>query len=474
MTQLFWRFLKFLLIVYVFVFAYEWWRPLPEEMAKIATSYTIPEKSVKFFYDLEKADKNGKVTSVHSIEQRYRELLTGAQHMVLMGEEYVPESGSSTATVLLSEKHSKDRHVAMTIITDEISSRYGGIYSEPLEAQRAAGTLVVQSDMNALPDSNLFYTSLWRPFFSWWGNSPTGGWLSDPINKSTKKFTLRSWLEFFNMKANESHFLLADSKLGKEVKLISIFSSADVSSARGATGATALEIDDKVWSELLRKEKTVVNISGAGLPSYGGSEISDESGALRATLLDQAHMREKLISLIGSMKQNDRLDISARFISDRDIVRALKSAANHNVTIQMILDPNDEILGHTLGGMPNRPVAKELLFGSSGGVSIRWCDPRALPCESRMILGKTASSTYLIVGGADLTRRDTGGYNIESSVLVEGLSDFSASKDAEIYFNKIWANDGGSYTVPYETFADDTFWRSSVYRMMERTGFAYY
>ncbi len=474
MAQLAMRILKIFLIIYVFFFAYEWWRPLPEDMAKIASSYTVPDKGVRFFADLDKKDKQGNYTLAKVIETRYRELLSGAQHMVLMGEEYVPEQSSSTAMTLLAEKHAKDKHVAMSVITDELSSRYGGIHSEALAAQRANGTLVIESDMNAMPDSNLFYTSIWRPFFSWWGNSPKGGWLSDPIAKNTQQFSLRSWMEFFNMKTNESHFLFADMPSGKSVKLVALFSSSDISSPRGSTGAVALEVDDKVWSELIRKERTIANISGGGLPSYSGSDIEDASGTLRATMLDTAHIHDKLISLISEMKQNDHLDIAAQFISDRDIIKALKDAANHNVIIRIVLDPNNEVLGHQLYGMPNRPAAKELVTGTSGGVTIRWCDPRALPCESRMMIGKTASSTFLVVGSADFTRRDTKGYNIESVVLVEGLKDFTAAKDAGAYYSKIWANDGGDYTVPYDAFADDSIWRSSVYRMMERTGFSYY
>jgi hypothetical protein len=91
-----------------------------------------------------------------------------------------------------------------------------------------------------------------------------------------------------------------------------------------------------------------------------------------------------------------------------------------------------------------------------------------------MILGKTATSTFLMIGGADLTRRDIGGFNLEDEVLVESPREFTASKDALGYFEKIWGNLGGDYTIPYEERVDDTLWKSSVYRMMERTGLSYY
>ena len=474
MTQLAVRFLKLLLIIYVFVFAYEWWRPLPEGMTRESATYTVPDKGVRFFADIDKKDKKGDLTEVRAIEARYRELLKKAEHMVLMGEMYVPEAGSSSVTTLLNNKHLTDKHVAIALLTDRMSTRYGGISSEALDAQRKAGTLVIETDMNAMHDSNLLYSSFWRPFFSWWGNSPKGGWLSDPIGQSTGKFTLRSWLTFLNAKMNKSHFIFVDAPNGKTEKLPVLFASSDISAPRGSTGATALEVDDKIWAELSRSAGLIAAISASGLPSFSGTDIDDASGTLRARMLDVTHAHEQIIAHIKNLQQTDQLSIAMRFVSDRDVVSALKDAANRNVNIRVILDPNEEYFGHKLHGMPNRPVAKEFTSNISGGVEVRWCDPRKLPCESRMMLGKSASSTFLMVGGADLTSRDIGGYNIATEVLVESSHDFTASRDAQVYFDKMWMNDGGDYTVPYERFADDSFWRSSVYNIMERTGISLY
>ena len=474
MTQLAVRFLKLLLIIYVFVFAYEWWRPLPDGMGRASASYTVPDKGVRFFADIDKKDKKGDHTEVRAIEGRYRELLQKAKHMVLVGEMFVPDSSSSTVTTLLNEKHATEKHVAIALLTDRMSTRYGGVNSESLNAQRKVGTLVIETDMNAMPDSDLFYSSFWRPFISWWGNSQNGGWLSDPIGRSAGKFTLRSWLTFFNAKMNKSHFIFVDAPTGKTEKLPVLFASSDISAGRGSTGAVALEVDDKLWAELSRSAGLIANISASGLPSFSGTDIDDASGTLRARMLDFTHAHEQIIAHIKNLQQTDQLSIAMRFVSDRDVVSALKDAANRNVNIRVILDPNEEYFGHKLHGIPNRPVAKEFTSNIGGGIEVRWCDPRKLPCESRMMLGKSATSTFLMVGGADLTGRDIGGYNIVSEVMVESTHDFTASKDAEAYFNKMWMNDGGDYTVPYENFADDSIWRSSVYRMMERTGISYY
>lgn len=473
MLQLLLKFLKLLLIIYVFVFAYQWWRPMPEQIISPSLRYDVPDKSVHFLFDLEQT-KNGNAGFGATIASQYQTLLKKAEHLVLIGESYVPETGSSTIRDVIFEKHRADKHVAIALVTDPISTRYGGINSETFSLLRENGVFVINTDMRAMPDGNLFYSSLWRPFFSWWGNSVFGGKFDDPIGLSNQKFTLRSWLAFLNIKMNESHFLLVDTKKGESKKITTLIMSSDLSLPRGSTGAVAVEVSDGIWKELLRKEVAVVNMSNTNLPSYASGDAVDETGPLHASLIEVNHINERLISLIQSMRQNDQLDIAARFVSDRAIIAALKDAANRNVHIRMILDPNEDLFGYRLYGMPNRPAAKELVGQTSNGILVRWCDSRLLPCESRLILGKTASSTFLITGGADLTRRDTKGYNIESEILIESQTEFTAAKDAEKYFNKLWANDGGSYTVDYQMFADKTLWRSSVYRMMERTGISLY
>jgi hypothetical protein len=350
MKQLSLKTLRILLMIYVFFFAYEWWKPLFPELVKSSASYTVPDKGVKFVYDLPQKDKKGTVTGLRNIEARYRDILQKATRMVIISETYVPETGTSTLTTLLSEKHNKDKHVAVALMTDPVSTRYGGIHSESLDELRKKGTLVIFSNVGAMPDGNLFYSSLWRPFFSWWGNSSSGGWLSDPIRKSDKKFTLRTWLIFFNMKSDESHVLLADATDGKTKKLITLFSSSDISSPRGSTGATALEVDDKIWASIAKKKAVLADISGSGLPSLDGSDVVDASGTLRVSLLDMTRMRDRISTLIEGMHQGDQLMISARFVSDRDIIADLKDAANRNVDIRVILDPNEEVMGHPPAG----------------------------------------------------------------------------------------------------------------------------
>lgn len=86
------------------------------------------------------------------------------------------------------------------------------------------------------------------------------------------------------------------------------------------------------------------------------------------------------------------------------------------------------------------------------------------------MMGKFATSSVLLVGSANFTGRNIGGYNLEASILAEGDNDFTAWKDAATYFDRLWTNHNGQFTVDYGNYEDTTIWKAPLYRMMERTG----
>jgi hypothetical protein len=397
-----------------------------------------------------------------------------SERFVVIEEGVLSSDASSSVVRLVDEKHASDKHVPIAVFLDQGSVRHGGIVSPSVEAIRKAGALVALIDMSPMPDSDLFFSALWRPLFSWWGNSPKKPWLSDPYGESGVAVPLRSWLAYLNMKSSESHTFSGDVPEGKKFKRRTIVLSSEFDRSPGATGRTALVVDDKLWRDVYARQKTVAEFSNAGLPLYNASDIDDADGKLSVTLLGPANIKETLITRIRSLSRGDSLSIAMRYLSDRDVISEIKDAGTRGATVRIILDPNEDDAGRQLYGMPNRPVAKEFMTGLAGGTTVRWCEPHALPCDSRLILGRSASSTFMISGGADLTRRDLGGHNLETDVLVESNRDFAAFRDASQYFERLWGNDGNIFTVNYEDFQDDTLWKSSVYRMMERTGISRY
>ena len=54
------------------------------------------------------------------------------------------------------------------------------------------------------------------------------------------------------------------------------------------------------------------------------------------------------------------------------MIEALLDAARRGVRVRLILDPSEDATTLTPTGLPNQPLASELVARSSGAVKVRW------------------------------------------------------------------------------------------------------
>ncbi len=485
MLQLLLKFLRLLLVVYVFMLAYQWWKPIPEFMEGAVHTYSVPDRSVHFLADITYTDKTGKRVTDQHIWTQVEHTIASARHSILLDmflfNDFQGESPEKTKplahdlTQALLAKKAEDKHLAIALITDPINTVYGGVVSSYFEKLRQDGILVIFADLTELPDSNLFYSAFWRPFYSWTGNSTTGGWLSHPFQYGGSKVTLRSWLALLNFKANHQKLLVADEPILKGSikggqKMVTIVTSANPHDGSSANGNVLLKVDDQIWKDVIENEGHIAKSANSGLPLYNIGSVSDATGSLKVALYRNQLIKEKVLALIEGSKMGDHLDLVMFYLSDRDVIRALIDAANRGVHTRVILDPNKDAFGMEKLGIPNQPVAKELINSSNDSIQLRWCDTHGEQCHAKMLMGSSATSSFILLGSANLTRRNIGGFNLESDIVVEGVGQWSAWKDANVYFEKMWANKGATSTTNYETYQDDTIWKASLYRVMEATG----
>jgi phosphatidylserine/phosphatidylglycerophosphate/cardiolipin synthase-like enzyme len=79
----------------------------------------------------------------------------------------------------------------------------------------------------------------------------------------------------------------------------------------------------------------------------------------------------------------------------------------------------------------------------------------------------------LLLGSANLTRRNLDNFNLETNVLVRGEQSSAAILKARSFFDALWHNrDGRQYTEPFETYQDESPIKKGLYRFMEASGFS--
>jgi phosphatidylserine/phosphatidylglycerophosphate/cardiolipin synthase-like enzyme len=209
-------------------------------------------------------------------------------------------------------------------------------------------------------------------------------------------------------------------------------------------------------------------------------------------------IRAALIYELDALEAGDRVDVAMFYLSGRRVIGALKSAARRGASVRLLLDPNKDAFGRQKGGIPNRQVARELVAlgetgtgegeigeggvgergtreGGSGergttegGIEVRWYDTHGEQFHTKLLAFHTSSGTTLLGGSANLTRRNLGDYNLEADLLVRASDTLAAQ--ASDYFERLWANEGGDFSVPYEAYADDSWVKRVFYRLQESTG----
>jgi HKD family nuclease len=159
------------------------------------------------------------------------------------------------------------------------------------------------------------------------------------------------------------------------------------------------------------------------------------------------------------------------YLSDRQIIKALVDASERGVHIKVILDPNKDAFGFEKIGVPNQPVAEELLNRSSSKIQVRWYDTHGEQFHTKLALIKHGTQATLLLGSANFTRRNLDNYNLEANVAVTAGEEALFIKAVEDYLDRIWDNrDGKTYTVGYESYKDASALKKLIYFIQEYAG----
>ncbi|MBY6205857.1 phospholipase D family protein [Halomonas denitrificans] len=452
------------------------YKPLPDGL-----SVAMPERpavDVRFLADLTWVDPSGERQVDQRIFDRVLELVEGAERLVVIDmflfNDFAGQVDGDDMRRLSEELEQalRARRAAVPglraiLITDPINTLYGGLRSDRLDRLRAAGVEVVITDLGRLRASNPAWSGAWRLCCRWAGNSPDGGWLPNPVGPG--EVTLRTGLALLNFKANHRKTLVADSPSG----WVGLVTSGNPHDASSAHGNVALEFRGPAALDLLATELPVAEFSGAALgtlpapPAPSPMRVDRSAGTLQ--VLTESAIRDAAIAALDRVGTGDRVDLAMFYLAHRGIVRAIERAVERGARVRALLDPNIAAFGNEKSGIPNRPVARELV---DAGIEVRWCHTTGEQCHSKFLQTRTrAGTSELIAGSANFTRRNLDDLNLETSVRVAGPAGLPVLQEAADWFEMRWTNPAGrSFSLPYEAYAEDSALRYARYRLMEFSG----
>ena len=475
---------KFILFVLIVVGLYGLLKPLPEGINIAGEVYSVPASSITFYSDVTYVDGEGSRHSEQEIFDEIFRMIEGAEHYILL-DFFLYNDFLGTATTsyrelsqeltnLLIEKKETHPEIKIVFITDTINEIYGGYESQQIKKLKESGVEIVITDLRKLRDSNPLYSAWWRTFFQWFGNSNREGIVANPFDSRGQKLSIRTYLSLLNFKANHRKVVMADARIGGETKLSVLVTSANPHDGSSAHTNTALKVDDYLWRDVLKSEREVANFSGVPFLEPDSDlldSIVDTEGNFSVQLITEMKIQEKVVGSIDGLGKGNTLDMAMFYLSDRKVIKALKRADKRGAVIRILLDPNKDAFGRKKNGVPNRPVARELLKNSSGNTSIRWCSTHGEQCHTKLLLFKTEGGYTMIQGSANLTRRNIGNYNLETNVILKSAGLVEGMKDAYIYFDTVWENEPGrTYSLEYAFYKDESLFKVFLYHFMERVG----
>ncbi|MDN3522301.1 phospholipase D family protein [Halomonas ramblicola] len=461
------------LLAWVAMGTWQRMKPLPEGLGRAGPER--PAAEVRFLADRTWYDAAGRRHQQQWIFDEVLALIGQARRLVVVdmflfnafagnadGEDFRPLSRElSEALIAARRRHPGLRAV---VITDPLNTLYGGLELEHLERLREAGVRVVETDLTRLRASNPLWSGAWHLGPRWFDNSAGAGWLPNALGPG--RVTLRSYLTLLNFNANHRKTLVVD----RGDDWAGLVTSANPHDASSRHGNVALVFQGPAALDLLDSERPVAAWSGVTLPGPSAPAAAGDLAGPRVQLLTEGAIRDALLAAIAASRPGDRLDLAVFYLAHRGVIEALKAARARGAEVRALLDPNRDAFGLEKGGIPNRPVAREL---AAAGIEVRWCATRGEQCHSKLLLRRPADGgeAELILGSANFTRRNLDDLNLETSVRLAGPTDMPALIDAAAFFEERWVDTPSRHTSePFAAHDDATAWQSWRYRLMEATG----
>ncbi|PWW25789.1 phosphatidylserine/phosphatidylglycerophosphate/cardiolipin synthase-like enzyme [Cytobacillus oceanisediminis] len=461
-----------LILILTATIIYQSNKPLPNGLSFEGDVY--PVEDIQFLYDLTYEKKNGKRESDQQIFQRITEAIGEAEDFIVMDmflfngyhdsdQDFPDISGKIMDKIIAQKKKHPDMEI--TVITDRINSSYGSHRVPELEELKENGVNVVFTALIPLRDSNPIYSAFWRVFLQWFGQGGEG-WLPNPLAKNAPDVTFRSYLDLMNIKANHRKVFVTE-KTG-------IVTSGNPHNASGFHSNIAFEVKGTILSDLVKTEQAVVDYSASGnLPSVK-SRTNGKNGSVKAQVLTEGKIYKHIVKEINEAEHGESIWLGMFYLADREVVNALKDAAERGVKVKMILDPNQNAFGSEKIGLPNIPVAAELDKLGQENIKIRWYNTGFEQYHSKLMYITGKENSIIIAGSANFTRRNLDDLNLETDLKIIAPAQSEVMQDVEAYFHKLWANKGAVYTNDYKSNEKLPTLKYITYRLQKLTQFTTY
>lgn len=449
---------------------------LPEGLAVKSEIYNADD--VEFYYDLN-YEKDGERYFDRQIWGEAYKILDEAQDFFLMDifvfndflgkgvrEKLDPIDIATEFSEKILEKRKKDPHVEIYLILDESNTFYGAFDNLTHKKLEEAGVKIGYVDLAKLRDPVPIYSKPWRLFIQPFGNPKNVGKRKNPVYEGTDKVTIRSILRALNAKANHRKLIMNEST--------AMLTSANPHAEGSKHSNVAFKFSSPIIKEIYDAEKPVAKITKPDgslkqqLPDKNFRHIPQSSNNnLKLQYFTEGQTAIDISAELKGAVFGDKVIIAQFFLSDRGIINDIRKAAKRGVEF-------DIILNNSTAGLPNKAAAGELMkYGRKHNykINVKFYNKGEEMYHVKMlsILKKDYLITY--AGSTNFTRRNMRNYNLENEIKIISTYDQNISKNILEYYDRLWNNKDGIFTLPYDEHKNEKLFNNLLFRFIEINGF---
>lgn len=422
-------------------------KSLPEGTSFESPTYYTDD--VTFLSDLTYHTHAGELTNEQEIFNEVYNLIENAEEFVVVDmflfndetdqdRDFPDLSGDLTKTLIKQKEDNPDLQVVF--ITDPINTGYQSYKDKHIKALEEKDIEVVITSLSELRDPNAIYSSVWRTFFQPFGKKGNG-WLPSPFAKDAPKMTARSYFDLMNIKANHRKVIVTEKN--------AIISSANPDNESGFASNIAFKVSGEIIHDIVASEQAVINYSGGKTIIDHEDKVEPTNGDIAIQYLTEGKILKNIIEEIDRAETDDTIWIGMFYIANRSVIDALHEATDRGATVQMILDPNKAAFGSNKTGLPNLPVASEMIKDEH--LDIRWYEADEDQYHTKLLYIKKQDEGVLIGGSSNHTTRNLNDLNLENDIKITAALDAKVIQDVDDYFNRLWDNEDGLFTSNYES-----------------------
>jgi len=485
-------------------------------------------ENAEFHYDLTYLDKDGNIQYDRNLWDATYKVIDNAKDYLIVemflfndlynkDKEHFPEFAKEY-TERLVKKQKENPNLKVYILADENNNFYGAFEHPFITSMKNAGINVIIVDIFKLKDTFPWYSPFWRTFIKPMENPQNKGWITNFYGDMWPKLTIRNLLRALNVKADHKKVFLnekevvvssanihdpsyfheniaiyTDGPIVKDVlhnlQLVAKFSDSEINvdgsdrrmeNIMNSSSNDKTETDEKTLNSENQKENNVKQINNeeneqnvkekTSINSEKNSITDTEGHTYKIQYLTEDAIGKHLDEDIDSLKAGDELLMGMYFLADKGVIDRLIKAANRGVKIRIIFDRSRDAFGMSTNGLPNKPVSKKLKKKTKGKIEIKWYFTNNEQYHTKITLMKKTDGNVIInAGSANLIKKNIRGYIMDANFRILTTQDSKISKDIYEYFDRLWENKDGLFTLNFDDEPTTGGFSDFMYKILDAT-----